>query len=182
MKDFFYSIINHNNIINVLLFSFGVWLPAFLTYQYQLLAEKKKEKAFNKNTLVLLSQELDVIRSINERMRKSSHRIVDACKAENRLVFDEFPHRFDTLTLESLISNLILYRNQNPKLLRFLIELKSNLLVTNENLDFRLLKVFVDNNPKNNKGATVGYYFESVFKYLQANFDFIEAAKKEISL
>jgi hypothetical protein len=164
----------------ILAYSFTVWFPAYLTYRYQLFAERKKEQSFNKNTLILLSQELDVIRSINERMRKSSHRILEACKRENRLVFDEFPHRFNTATLESLISNLILYRDQNHKLLRFLIGLKSNLLVTNESLDLRLLEVFVDNCTEDNEGATVGYYFESVFKYLQANFDFIEHAKNEI--
>jgi hypothetical protein len=174
--------LNWNVVLNILLIGLGFWIPVFLTHQYQIIAEKKKEKAFNKNTLILLSQELDVIRSINERMRKSSHRIVEACKTENRLVFDGFPHRFNTATLESLISNLILYRDQNPKLLQFLIELKSNLLVTNESLDFRLLEVFVDNSPKDNKGTTVGYYFESIFKHLEANFDFIEVAKKEITL
>lgn len=169
-----------SSILEIISFSFAVWLPAYLTYRYQLYAERKKEKAVNKNTLILLTQELDVIRSINERIRKTSWKFVEACKEENRIVFDEFPHRFNTETLESLISNLILFREQNPRLLRFLIELKSNLLITNESLDFKLLKGFVENNPKNNHGNTVANYFEIVFKYLKANSEFIEQSKREI--
>jgi hypothetical protein len=174
--------ITFESILNIFLLGIGFWFPVFLTHQYQLLAEKKKEKALNKNSLILLNQELEVIRSVNERIRKSSHRIVGACKSENRLVFSEFPHRLDTKTLESLIANLILYRKQNPALLRYLIELKSNLQVTNESLDFGLLKTFVENNPKYTIGNTIERYFESVQKYIKANFEFIEKAKDEIKL
>lgn len=180
--DYFLNRFYDLDISSIFLFSFGVWLPAFLTYLYQLLAEKKKEKAFNKNTLVLLSQELEVIRSVNERIRKSSHRIVEGSKIENRMVIHEFPHRLDTKTLESLIANLVLYRNQNQKLLRYLIELKSNLMITNEQLEFNLLRVFLDNNPKKDAGKIIEGYFEGVFKYIEANFQFIKRSKDEINL
>lgn len=40
------------NLLNVLLYSFGVWIPVYLTHLYHLRVERKKEKAFNKNTLV----------------------------------------------------------------------------------------------------------------------------------
>jgi hypothetical protein len=145
------------------------------------MAEKKKEKAFNRNTLVLLSQELDVIRSVNERIRKSSHRIVEGSKIENRMVIHEFPHRLDPKTLESLIANLVLYRNQNQKLLRYLIELKSNLMVTNEQLEFNLLRVFLENNPKKDAGQIIEGYFDEVFKYIEANFQFIKKQKKKLN-
>jgi len=180
--DYFLNWFYDLDISSILLFSFGVWLPAFLTYQYQQLAEKKKERAFNKNTLILLSQELDVIKSVNERIRKSSHRIVEGSKIENRMVIHEFPHRLDTMTLESLIANLVLYRNQNQKLLRYLIELKSNLMVTNEQLEFNLLRVFLENNPKKEAGQIIEEYFEGVFKYIEANFQFIQKSKEEINL
>lgn len=114
-----------------------------------------------------------MIRKTNEKIRKTCHRIVDACKHENRLVFDEFPHRLDTEVLESLISNLVQFRGQNPMLLRFLIGLKSNLLETNESLDFGLLKTFVKNNPRKNVGNIIKGYFEGIFKYLKVNFEFI---------
>lgn len=168
------------NLLNVLLYSFGVWIPVYLTHLYHLTAERKKEKAFNKNTLVLLDQELAMIRKTNEKIRKTCHRIVDACKHENRLVFDEFPHRLDTEVLESLISNLVQFRGQNPMLLRFLIGLKSNLLETNESLDFGLLKTFVENNPRKNTGETIEGYFEGILKLIEANFEFIENAKTEL--
>lgn len=178
LKEFF----TLSNFLNVFLYSFGVWIPVYLTHWYHRRGERKKEKAFNQNTLILLLQELDVIRSVSERIRKSSQRIIEACKEENRLVFDEFPHRLDTKTLESLIANLILYRRQNSKLLRYLIELKSNLQVTNESLGFGLLKTFVDNNPKNNIGNTVEGYFEGVLRYIGANFEFINVVKSEVKM
>ncbi|MBN7813016.1 hypothetical protein J0A68_18815 [Algoriphagus sp. H41] len=168
------------NFFKILVYSFGVWVPVYLTYRYHLIAERKKEKAFNQNTLVLLDQELAMIRKSNEKIRKSCHRMTDACKRENRLIFHEFPHRLDTETLESLISNLVLFRGQNPNLLRYLIGLKSNLLVTNESLDFGLLKTFVENNPRNNAGDVIEGYFEGVLKYIEANFEYIENAKSEL--
>ncbi|MEB2774985.1 hypothetical protein SYJ56_06690 [Algoriphagus sp. D3-2-R+10] len=169
-----------SNFLNVFLYSFGVWIPVYLTHWYHLRGERKKEKSFNKNTLVLLDQELAMIRKSNEKIRKSCHRITDACKRENRLIFDEFPHRLDTEILESLISNLVQFRDQNPMLLRYLIGLKSNLLETNESLDFGLLRTFVENNQRNNAGDTIEGYFEGVLKYIEANFEFIENAKIEL--
>lgn len=169
------------NLLNVLLYSFGIWIPVYLTYKYHLFAERKKEKAFNQNTLVLLDQELAMIRKSNEKIRKSCHRITDACKRENWLIFNEFPHRLDTEILESLISNLVQFRDQNPMLLRYLIGLKSNLHETNESLNFGLLKTFVENNPRNNIGDVIEGYFEGVHKYIEANFEFIKLAKDEIT-
>lgn len=178
LKEFF----TLSNFLNVFLYSFGVWIPVYLTHWYHQRGERKKEKAFNQNTLVLLDQEISMIRKSNEKIRKTCHRIVDACKHENRLVFDEFPHRLDTETLEALISNLIQYKGQNPMLLRYLIGLKSNLLETNESLDFGLLRTFVENNPRKNAGETIEGYFEGVLKCLEANFEYIEKASKEFTL
>lgn len=168
------------NFLKIFIYSLGVWIPVYLTHWYHLVAERKKEKAFNQNTLVLLDQELAVIRKTNEKIRKSCHRITDACKRKNRLIFDEFPHRLDTETLESLLSNLVQFRGQNPMLLRYLIGLKSNLLETNESLDFGLLKTFVENNPRKNAGETIERYFEGVQKLIEANFEFIEKSKTEL--
>lgn len=170
------------NFLKISMYSFGVWIPVYLTHRYHLIAERKKEKAFNHNTLILLDQELAMIRKTNEKIRKSCHRITDACKRENRLIFDEFPHRLDTETLESLISNLVLFRGQNPMLLRYLVGLKSNLLTTNESLDFGLLKTFVENNPRNNVGDVIEGYFEGIHKYIEANFEFIEKARIELGI
>lgn len=182
MSKFSFDSLGLEDVLNIFLIGLGFWFPVFLTYQYQQFAEKKKEKAFNRNTLILLSQELEVIRTVNERIRKSSHRIVDGSKKESRMVIHEFPHRLDTKTLESLIANLVLYRNQNQKLLRYLIELKSNLTITNETLEFNLLWVFLENNPEDEAGEIIEGYFEGVFKYLEANFQFIEKSKEEIQL
>jgi len=168
------------NFLKISMYSFGVWIPVYLTHRYHLIAERKKEKAFNQNNLVLLDQELAVIRKTNEKIRKSCHRITDACKRENRLIFDEFPHRLDTEILESLLSNLVLFREQNPMLLRYLIGLKSNLLETNESLDFGLLKTFVENNPRKNTGETIEGYFEGILKLIEANFELIEKARIEL--
>lgn len=175
LKEFF----TLSNFLNVFLYSFGVWIPVYLTHWYHRRGEWKKEEAYNKNTLILLDQELAMIRKSNETIRKSCHRMIAVCNRENRLIFHEFPHRLDTKTLESLISNLVQYRGQNPMLLRYLIGLKSNLLVTNESLDFGLLRTFVENNPRDNAGDTIEGYFEGVLKYIDANFVFLEKAMGE---
>src|SRR5690606_29717149 len=68
------------NLLNVLLYSLGVWIPVYLTHWYHRRGERRKEIAFNQNTLVLLDQELAMIRKTNEKIRKSCHRITDTCK------------------------------------------------------------------------------------------------------
>lgn len=161
-------------------FGVGLFVPAYIANWFHVKNQRKKEKDFNLNNLVLLEYELEVIRFSNDKIRKTCHLLIYACKEEGELMLSKFPHIISYLTLESILGNLIQYPNQDNYLLEKLLELKSNLLTTNESLDFYFIQDLLSKTPKNSRGESIERYFIETFKYLNFTDQLIHNLKIQI--
>ncbi len=147
-------------------FGVGLFVPAYIANRYYLQNEKRRQVDFNLNNLKLLKSELDALSHTNKKVKQTCEILLDVSKANGELPLSKFPHTIPFVTIESILSNLILFPEQDSELLKGLIELKANLIATNESLDFIVIDELLRRNPVENRGESVEEYFDNIFQYL----------------